>query len=185
MSKRRFLADDPVRKSWQDPEQILSAIGLSAGMVFVDVGCGEGYFAVPATRIVGLNGKVYAFDINSDAVAVLSEYAKNKNIPNLSVEVKTAEDTMICEGCADIVFFGIDLHDFADPERVINNAKKMLKPTGKLIDLDWKDEPMDLGPPSEIRISVDKAKGIIENAGFKVHSVQDSGPYHYLIIAGK
>ncbi len=73
--KRRFRADDPDRKEWQDPEKILSTIGLEEGMTFIDVGCGEGYFALPAARRVGQDGKVYAFDINPDAVAGLREYA--------------------------------------------------------------------------------------------------------------
>ena len=184
MNKRRFRADDPERKIWQDPEKIFSAIGLFAGMVFVDIGCGEGYFALPAARRVGPGGKVYAADINVDAVAALREHAANAGLSNLSAEVKAAEETVFCEGCADIVFFGIDLHDFGDPERVLRNAKKMLRSTGNLIDLDWKDEPMEFGPPQEKRFSVHKAEGMITGAGFCVLSVQDAGPYHYLIRAG-
>ena len=183
MTKRRFRADDPERKKWQDPEKIFSAIGLSPSMVFVDIGCGEGYFALPAARLVGPGGKVCATDINADSVAVLREHAAKEGIVNLSAEAKAAEETVICEGCADIVFFGIDLHDFADPGTVLLNAKKMLKPSGRLVDLDWKDEPMELGPPKEKRFSVHKAQAMIESAGFRILSVNDAGPYHYLIIA--
>jgi hypothetical protein len=42
---------------------------------------------------------------------------------------------------------GIDLHDFRDPRKVLNSAKVMLKPTGRLIDPDWKRESMEIGPP--------------------------------------
>jgi ubiquinone/menaquinone biosynthesis C-methylase UbiE len=153
-------------------------------MVFVDVGCGEGYFALPAARSVGPGGRVYAFDINAEAVAHLNGQAKTEGLTNLSAGVQEAEAAVACEGCADIVFFGIDLHDFADPECVIRNAQRMLKSSGRLIDLDWKDIPMDFGPPAEKRFSVAKATGLIESAGFRIQSVQDAGPYHYLIIAG-
>ena len=183
MNKRRFRADDPERKIWQDPEKIFSAIGLSSGMVFIDIGCGEGYFSLPAARRVGSGGKVLAADINPDAVAALREYAATGGLDNLTVEVKAAEETVFCEGCADIVFFGIDLHDFADPQKVLMNAEKMLKPSGRLIDLDWKDEPMDFGPPPEKRFSMQKARGMIEGAGFRILSVRDAGPYRYLISA--
>jgi len=185
MNRRRFRADDPERRSWQDPEKIFPAIGLRKGMVFVDVGCGEGYFALPAARIVGPDGKVYAIDINAEAVAYLKEQATANVLTNLSAEAEEAEAVIACEGCAVIVFFGIDLHDFADPELVIRNAKRMLRPSGRLIDLDWKDIPMDVGPPAEKRFPVEKAKKMIESAGFTARSVQDAGPYHYLIIAGR
>ncbi len=94
MNKRRFRADDPERKTWQDPEEIFTGIGLAAGMTFVDVGCGEGFFALPAARRVGPDGKVFAADINPDAIAALWEQAANEGLSTLSAEVKAAEETV-------------------------------------------------------------------------------------------
>jgi hypothetical protein len=59
----------------------------------------------------------------------------------------------------------------------------MLRPQGHLIDLDWKDQSMEFGPPQQKRFSIDKARYLIESAGFEIASVADAGPYHYLIIA--
>jgi ubiquinone/menaquinone biosynthesis C-methylase UbiE len=124
-------------------------------------------------------------DINAGAVAQLKEKAKNEGLDNLVLDVNEAENTLFCKGCADIVFFGIDLHDFLDPLTVLKNAKEMLKPDGRVADLDWKDAPMEIGPPPEKRFSVEKARYLIESAGLRIQSVQDAGPYHYLIIAIK
>jgi ubiquinone/menaquinone biosynthesis C-methylase UbiE len=184
MAGRRFMADDPERKRWQDPEQILTSIGLREGMVFVDMGCGEGYFAIPAARRVKNYGKVYAVDINAESVERLRTQVEREGLKNLISRVGEAENTRVCEGCADIVFFGIDLHDFRDPGAVLKNAKQMLGPEGQLVDLDWKDEPMELGPPLEKRFSVGKARHLIESVGLMIQSIQEAGPYHYLIIAG-
>ena len=134
---------------------------------------------------MGPGGKVFAVDINAEAVARLEEQAKNEGLAKLVVDVKEAENTLFCEGCADIVFFGIDLHDFRDPAQVLANAARMLKPSGRLADLDWKNQPMDIGPPPEKRFSVEKARYLIEAAGLRIQSVQDAGPFHYLIIAIK
>jgi ubiquinone/menaquinone biosynthesis C-methylase UbiE len=185
MSRRQFRPDDPERRQWQDPEEILSSIGIVQGMVFVDMGCGDGYFALPAARKVGFLGKVYANDIDAGAVERLRRRAVQERLDNLFTEVKEAEETIVCQGCADIVFFGIDLHDFRDPAKVLLNAKKMLRPEGRLVDLDWKDQPMAFGPPLEKRFSIDKARNLIGSAGFPIVSVQDAGQYHYLIIAGR
>jgi len=183
MNKRRFRADDPERKQWQDPDQILASVGLSSGMVFVDIGCGEGYFALPAARRVGPEGKVCASDIREESVMALRAQAEAEGLTNLFTEVKPAEEFLACEGCADRVFFGIDLHDFNDPLAVLKNARRMLKPSGELTDLDWKDEAMAFGPPVEKRFSIAKARGLMEAAGLRVKSVQEAGPYHYLITA--
>jgi ubiquinone/menaquinone biosynthesis C-methylase UbiE len=185
MNGRRFRADDPERKQWQDPDTIFSLIGLSEGMVFIDLGCGEGYFSLPACRRVGQKGTVYAVDINADAVARLQEQAAGEGLHNLYADVMAAEKAVVCQGCADIVFFGIDLHDLADPLTVLQNAKEMLKPDGRVADLDWKDAPMAIGPPPEKRFPEKKVRSLIESAGLRVLSVQDAGLYHYLILAGR
>ena len=70
-----------------------------------------------------------------------------------------------------------------DPVKVLMNAKRMVKRTGRIVDLDWKKEPMELGPPLEIRFSEDEAIGLIESVGLKISAVKDSGPFHYLIVA--
>jgi ubiquinone/menaquinone biosynthesis C-methylase UbiE len=154
-------------------------------MVFIDVGCGDGYFALPAARRVGPQGKVYAVDSDAGAIQRLQEQAAREGLDHLFSEVREAEETIVCEGCADYVFFGIDLHDFRDPAQVLLNAKKMIRPRGLLIDLDWKDQAMELGPPQQKRFSIDKARYLIESAGFTVSSVTEAGLYHYLIIASR
>jgi ubiquinone/menaquinone biosynthesis C-methylase UbiE len=183
MPHRQFPANDPQRRKWLDPERILSDIGLAPGMIFVDVGSGDGYFAIPAARMVGPTGKVIAIDINADAILRLRQNAAEKGLGQILAEVRSAEETVACEGCADIVFFGINLHDFNDAPQAIRNAKSMLKPSGLLADLDWKPEPMPFGPPLKRRFSVDKATQLIEAEGFDVRSVSDAGPNHYIILA--
>jgi ubiquinone/menaquinone biosynthesis C-methylase UbiE len=94
-----------------------------------------------------------------------------------------AEEVILCEGCADFVFFGNVLHDFNNPTKVLMNAKMMLKPTGFLVDVDWKKEPMNFGPPMTIRFSEQNAISLIRKTGFKLDAVKKSGAYHYMITA--
>jgi ubiquinone/menaquinone biosynthesis C-methylase UbiE len=147
------------------------------------VGCGEGFFAIPAAKIVGKRGRVYGLDINEGAVQRLREKAAKEGLGNLILKVGAGEDLVVCRACADFVFCGIDLHDFRDPARVLINAKKMLKLGARFIDLDWKKEPMELGPPLRVRFSQEEAVAHIEEAGLRVLGVKQAGPYHYLIIA--
>ena len=67
----KHYQNEAARRQWQTPESILSEIGLTAGMTFVDIGCGQGCFALPAVRIVGEAGRVYALDANPEAIANL------------------------------------------------------------------------------------------------------------------
>ena len=89
------------RRKWQDPEAILEEIGLHAGMTFIDVGCGSGFFALPAARMVGKTGKVYGIDISSSAIDTLRERAAQEGLTNVNLIVGKAEETVICQKCAD------------------------------------------------------------------------------------
>jgi ubiquinone/menaquinone biosynthesis C-methylase UbiE len=88
--------------------------------------------------MVGPEWKVIAVDINEGAVRRLRQQASEEGLSQLYAEVSAAEEIVACEGCADFVFFGIDLHDFSDPIKAIQNAKRMLRPSGLLVDIDWK-----------------------------------------------
>ncbi len=147
------------------------------------VGCGNGFFTLPAARLVGPKGKVYGVDIGSEAIDELRRKAVSECLANLELSVSKAEDTLLCLACADIVFFGNVLHDFQDPAEVLKNARKMLKPGGKLANVDWKRMAMAFGPPVHIRFDEDAATRLIEQAGFRVETIKESGPYHYLVIA--
>lgn len=183
MKAFRFHHNEEERRNWQHPESILKGIGLKAGDAFIDIGCGDGFFAIPASRIVGEKGRVIASDIDGASIERLRKRAVKEGIRNIELVVAPAEEAIHCERCADFVFYGIDLHDFENPAKVLSNALQMIGPNGRLVDLDWKKEQMDIGPPIDIRFSIEKASSLIEAAGFKVESVKDSGRFHYQITA--
>ncbi len=171
------------RRKWQNPESILEEMGLKQGQIFVDLGCGDGFFALPAAQIVGEAGIVYGVDIDSEAIKCLDEKAQKQGLTNMILAVAKAEDTVFCQACADFVFFGLVLHDFDDPSRVLENARRMINPKGLLADIDWLKEPMDIGPPLDIRFSENEAAKLIGDAGFTIESMKRSSEYDYVILA--
>ena len=176
-----FSLDEETRRSWYNPEDILQ--NLQAGMVFIDIGCGEGFFSILAAKKVGVTGKVYAVDLDTSAIEKLKLKTKVEGLTNITAIACKAEETMFCRSCADFIFFSMDLHDFNDPAKVLQNAKEMIKPNGQLIDVDWKKIDAPFGPPLTIRFSEEKASSLIENAGFTILDVRDAGRYHYVITA--
>jgi ubiquinone/menaquinone biosynthesis C-methylase UbiE len=178
-----FSLDEATRRTWFNPEKVLQTAGLRSGMVFVDVGCGDGFFTFLAAQVVGAKGKVYAVDTDSSAFERLRRKAAEKGLVNVEAVVGEAEETVFCAECADIVFYSIVLHDFHDPAKVLLNALQMLKPSGRLVDLDWKKKGMSFGPPVQIRFSEEQAQTLISNAGFTVLTVREVGRDHYVIVA--
>ena len=183
MHFHRPYGNQQERREWQNPETILKDIGLKFGSTFVDVGCGDGFFSIPAARLVGQKGRVYCVDVSGKAIEILKKNASMAGVENLTLRVGRAEETVFCEACADFLFFGIVLHDFQDIDKVLTNARTMLKSSGQLVDLDWKKEPMQFGPPLRIRFTEKEAADTIEKARFQVESTRAIGHYNYLIVA--
>jgi ubiquinone/menaquinone biosynthesis C-methylase UbiE len=178
-----FSLDEATRRSWFNPETILETAGLRSGMVFMDVGCGDGFYTIMAAQVVGPKGMVYAVDTDPSAIDRLKRKASDKRLTNIKAVAAEAEETVFCNKCADIVFYSIVFHDFHDPAKVLLNAKQMLKHTGRLVNLDWKKKQMVHGPPFHIRFSEEQAQILIRIAGFTVESAHEVGKAHYVIIA--
>jgi len=176
-------AIDPQRRQYQNPEDILAKIGLTSGMTFIDVGCGGGFFAMPAARIVGNTGKVIGFDVNIEGLEALKELAAKEGLYHVDVAAGSAEETVLCEKCADIIFFGLVVVHLQEPVKALVNAGKMLKTGGRAVVFDWKKKLTRQGPPMEQRLSEKQVTGFIEAAGMKPISVGETGPYHYVITA--
>ncbi|HOT93766.1 MAG TPA: class I SAM-dependent methyltransferase [Methanoregulaceae archaeon] len=180
--------DDAERRRWQDPEAVLDAVGVPPGGTVADVGAGDGYFTLPIARRVGPRGVVYAVDPSVERLTRLHERAEEEGLENIRIRAVPAEEIAVCEGCADLVFYGNCLHDFADPAVALRNAMTALRPGGRLASIDWKKEETlsgrdPIGPPVEIRFGEEEAAGLIRGAGFSVGAIAPFGPYHYLILA--
>jgi ubiquinone/menaquinone biosynthesis C-methylase UbiE len=178
-----FSLNEETRRSWYNPEAILKEAGLKAKMVFMDIGCGEGFFTLIAAKMVGSSGIVYAVDSDAKAIERLKAKAEQVRLQNIRVKAAPAEETVFCTACADVIFYSMVLHDFKDAAQVLRNAKKMLKPTGILVNLDWKKMEMPFGPPFRIRFSEQDAMDLLKGAGFTIAEVKDAGPYHYVVTA--
>jgi len=175
---------DSDRRKKMDPDVLLPKIGLKPGMTLVDVGCGQGFFTLPAARIAGPEGRVYGIDIDEQALNLLGCNASDASL-NILLLRGEAEKTVACKGCADMVFLCISLHDFADPEKVLDNAWHMLKPGGVLADIDGKKVGTDGKTYPGKRISEKEASKLLEGANFNVESVEDISDWLYLILAKK
>ena len=181
MHHHNFSYVESERRNLQNPEAILNDLGLRPGMCFVDLGCNDGFFTLPAAKIVGSSGQVYALDVDNVALAQLEVKLKSANITNTQVFYGPAETTDVCKGCADIVFLGMVLHDFNEPVKALDNCRSMLKKDGMIYDYDWKKQSSSIGPPLEIRFSKEYVRKLALAANLEVKSDTDYDDNFYLI----
>ncbi len=173
----------PSRREWQDPEAILRSAGVKIGMTVADLGCGPGFFTLPLASMVGDSGRVFAVDSRPAALEALEGVMQ----PGARTVVKPVQadvsKTGIPSGSVDIAFVSNVLHDIVDRAGFMHEVKRMLKPTGRLVVVDWRRVEMDFGPPLQIRLDEESAKGILEAGGFEVTATLKPGLYHYGFVA--
>ena len=80
---RRHRLSSSERRRRLPPEKILAEIGLGPGDTFVDIGCGTGFFTLPAAMRVGPSGKAIGLDISPEMIADLVVSASQKKLANV------------------------------------------------------------------------------------------------------
>jgi len=155
------------RRRRQPPERLLAAIGAVPGTRLADVGCGPGFYAIPAARLTGPTGRVYAMDLQPAMLARVRERAAAEGLGNLDALASEESRLPLPDGAADVVLVANVLHECADPPAFLREVRRILAPGGRAAIVEWRKEPMDLGPPLEERMGEDEVRSALRSAGFE------------------
>ena len=148
----KFLKDDLDVKLWQErfenrdrdvyknKDQIVQNLQLKAGDRVVDVGAGTGFFLKPLHDQVGEKGLVYAVEISPAFVKFLRARGDKEGITNLKVIKGGLDQTNLPIGSVDKVFVCDTYHHFDKPQNMLDDFRKILKPGGELIIVDFDRE---------------------------------------------
>ncbi len=150
-----------------------------------DLGCGNGFFAIPICRWLRGRGEVIGVDISDEMLKELGMRAGKMGVKNLIL--KRSDEYMIplLSRSMDIVFMACVLHEVKSARRFLSESKRILKDDGKLIVIDWKRMRTQGGPPLNVRIGKRKAIDYLKRVGFKEIEGVDLYPYHYVLIGKK
>ncbi len=166
-------------------DEIIRQLGLANGMVIADLGCGAGYFTVPMARMLQNSGKIYAVDVLSSALEAVSSQAKLYGIMNLETvhaNVEVADGTRIPNGSCDLVVLANILFQCADRDTVLQEAKRIMRPNGRMVVIDWIPNNAALGPKFENCFSEAEAKKLAITNGLKAVKDIAAGSTHYGFI---
>jgi ubiquinone/menaquinone biosynthesis C-methylase UbiE len=170
-----------------DPVKNLKYLGLHENMIVADLGAGTGAYSIPLAKMVP-NGKVYAIEVQQDFLKTIINKGKEAHLSNLECiwgNIEKIGGTKIKDKIVDAVIASNILFQVEDKENFIKEIKRILKPGGKVLLIDWSDSLSGMGVKFNQIISHDKARKIFEEKGFAVDrdiDTRDAGEHHYGII---
>ncbi|MFA6586166.1 MAG: class I SAM-dependent methyltransferase [Candidatus Paceibacterota bacterium] len=167
-----------------DPVKNLKQFALRDDMIVADLGAGSGFYTIPVAKIVS-RGKVYAIEIQRDFLTTIRNKTKEAHIDNIECLVGNVEKiggTGIKDKIVDAVIASNILFQIEDRDKFIEEIKRILKPEGKLLLIDWSDSSMGIGSSFGKIIPKNNAREMFESNGFVLERDISVGEHHYGMI---
>jgi ubiquinone/menaquinone biosynthesis C-methylase UbiE len=112
-------------------KNVLKDAGIQPGFRVLDFGCGPGGYLLPLARLIGKSGRIYALDLNPQAIRAVEAIAAGKNLNN--IETITSDGaTGLPDGSLDIVLLYDVFHHLKNPDDILKELHRVLKPEGFL-----------------------------------------------------
>jgi len=133
----RNLSERSILRQWEHHELIKEE------QTFLDYGCGTGSFTIPAARIVGTGGKVYALDYFPRQLELVEEQSKKEGLTNIET-ILSDRNTGLPDECIDVIWMCDVLHEIRERRAVLEELHRVLRRAGVLAIHDgMRDEVLD------------------------------------------
>jgi ubiquinone/menaquinone biosynthesis C-methylase UbiE len=176
------MLEDPARDAYQKPDEVLRALALRPGEAVADIGSGSGYFTLRLAAAVGPSGRVYAVDVDPDMVRHLNARVRDAGVDNVRSVLAAPNDPLLPDRSVDRFFVCDTWHHIEDQTKYLGLMRKMLRPGGEVVMIDFKKEETPMGPPLEMRIARDTLVGQMKAAGFRLAAEHALLPYQYFLV---
>jgi len=168
------------------PEEILNQLDLHDAMEVADFGCGNGYFSIPLAEVV-VNGRVYALDVMKESLEAVESQANLKKIENIKTihcNLEILNNSKLENESMDLILMRNILFQSQKKVEIIKEAKRVLKPKGKLILLEW-IPGASMAPKEGNLISKDKVIELAKTQEIELYKELILDNQHYGLIFEK
>jgi ubiquinone/menaquinone biosynthesis C-methylase UbiE len=170
-----------------NPSAVMAQTGLMMGQTVADLGCGNGFYVLPAAQMIGPTGTVYAVDVQTVKLAATISIANQFGYKNVRViQANLGKPLLdILPGSCDLVIIGSILHEIDQKQELIKNIYRVLKSGGRVVAVEWKRTATPFGPPLDKRLDQEKLEIMLQSAGFRKDKDLQADGYHYAVLYEK
>ena len=161
----------------------VEAIDVAPNAVIADIGAGTGYYSFRLAKKVP-KGKVYAVDIQDEMIDMLKQ--KKAQIKDSVVEVvkSSVKSLNLPDNSVDLAIMVDVYHELEYPQEMLQALKKALKPTGKILLIEYRGEDPTVPIKPLHKTTVAQLNKEFNANGFKLSYKGDFLPIQHFLLYG-
>ncbi|MCK5128613.1 MAG: methyltransferase domain-containing protein [Clostridiales bacterium] len=118
--------------------EVIKSLNIEKGSIVVDIGSGGGFYSMHFAAETGLNGSVYAVDMNKKYLNYIECQAEKSGLTNMKTILVDGELSGLPENSCDLIFLRNSYHHILKPDDYFLKLKRFLKINGRVVIIDYK-----------------------------------------------
>ena len=176
------------------PRRNVAALGIQTGMRVADFGAGSGAYTLAIAAALEGTGRVYAIDVQRDLLRKITNEATRLGYQNVDViwaDLEAPRSSKLADASIDLVLISNLLFQVPDKLLVLREAQRIVKPSGRVIVIDWSDPALSgsrgagIGPSKDDVVAKKIVLETAERAGLTLQREFAAGAHHYGLILVK
>jgi SAM-dependent methyltransferase len=159
----------------------LEELGVEEGLTVCDVGCGNGFYALPIAEMVGAAGRVVGVDIQPEMLELLGARAEDAGIENIEPVLGSIVNPNLEPGTIDLAILIDVYHEFSHPVQMLGHLRESLAPGGRMVLLEFRAEDPGVPIKELHKMSKEQVNKEMAANGFKPESEFDGLPWQHMM----
>ena len=157
---------------------------LTAQSVVADIGAGTGYYSFKIAQRVP-QGKVYAVDIQDEMLMMAADQKRALGDTIVELVKSTERSVNLPLNSVDLAIMVDVYHELEFPKEILQSLYVALKPTGKLLLIEYRGEDPTIPIKPLHKTTVDQLSKELQRNGFKLQQRGDFLPVQHFLLYEK
>jgi SAM-dependent methyltransferase len=163
---------------------LVENLPLQRGDTVVDLGAGTGYFTLLLAEKVPA-GRVLAVDIQSEMLDIVAGRVAALGLSNVETVRATETDPRLSANSVDLVLIVDAYHEFSHPREVMQRVAQALKPSGKVVLIEYRGEDPSVPIKELHKMTEQQARRELAAVGLSWLETRDFLPQQHFMLFGR
>lgn len=174
----------PTREREERSDKLIRNLPLQTDSAVADIGAGTGYFSFPIAQRVP-EGKVFAIDIQQEMLDLVEAKMVAEKVSNIETVLGSEKDPGLAPGSVDLILLVDAYHEFSWPLEMGHSMVRALKPQGRLVLIEYRQEDPSVPIKPLHKMSVKQARKEMKAIGLELESNRRLLPQQHFMVFRK